>query len=210
MRQLLPFPKLLVCLPFLTMALFGQTMDPPLDRKAWVVNQTLGPASLAGGLFSSGLSTWRDKPVEYDTHWTGFGQRYGMRMTGIATQNIMEASLGAMIHEDPRYRKAGGSVKHRLVSVMKQTALAQRSDGTYTPAYARYAAITGGNFLSNAWRPDSEATASGAILRTGYGFLGRMAGNAFGEFGSDLWRLVRRKSSRQTGVADSSGSGYDF
>ena len=174
-------------------ALHSEPGDGLLDRKSWVLNQTLGPASLAGGLFSSGFSTWRDKPVEYDTHWKGFGQRYGMRLTGIATQNMMEAGLGAMLHEDPRYKKASGSFKSRLFSTLKQTAMVQRTDGTYGPAYARYAAISGSNFLSNSWRPDSEATVSSAILRTGYGFLGRLAGNAFSEFGSDAWRLFRRK-----------------
>jgi hypothetical protein len=177
----------------LTTGLAAQDVEEPLDRKRWVLKSTLGPESLAGGLFSSGLSTWRDKPVEYDTHWTGFGQRYGMRMAGIATQNIMEAGIGAALHEDPRYHKATGSFKQRIMSTLKQTALTQKADGTYAPAYARYAAITGGNFISNSWRPDSEATVSSAFIRTGYGFLGRLAGNAFSEFGSEAWRRIRRR-----------------
>ncbi len=173
--------------------LHSQPVGPELDRKAWVLKQTLGPASLTGGLFSSGLSTWRDRPVEYDTHWKGFGQRYGMRLAGVATQNVMEAGLGAVLHEDPRYKKASGGFKARLASTLKQTVMVQRADGTYGPAFARYAAISGSNFLSNSWRPDSEATVSGAISRTGYGFLGRLAGNAFAEFSGEAWRRIRRK-----------------
>jgi hypothetical protein len=173
--------------------LLAQPVDSTLDRKEWVLNSTLGPTSLAGGVFSSALGTWRGRPAEYDTHWTGFGQRYGMRMTGIATQNVMEAGLGAIWHEDPRYHKASGSFKHRVASAFRQTALAQRSDGSYAPSYARYAAITGSNFLSNSWRADSEAKVSSALLRTGYGFLGRLAGNAFAEFSGDAWRALRRR-----------------
>ncbi len=180
-----------VCLCLLLASVFVEASGGPLDRKRWVLNQTVGPASLAGGVFSAGLSTWRGNPVEYDTHWKGFGQRYGMRLTGVATQNVMEAALGAALSEDPRYKKASGPLKSRLLSALKQTALVQRSDGTYGPAYARYAAISGGNFLSNAWRADSEATVSGALLRTGYGFLGRLAGNAFAEFSGDAWRRLR-------------------
>lgn len=174
-------------------ALHSQPVGTELDRKTWVLQQTLGPASLAGGVFSSGLGTWRDRPVEYGTNWKGFGQRYGLRLTGVATQNVMEAGLGAMLHEDPRYKKSTGGFKARLASALKQTVMVQRADGTYGPAYARYAAISGGNFVSNAWRPDSEATVSGAITRTGYGFLGRLAGNAFAEFGGEAWRRIRRK-----------------
>lgn len=181
----------LICL--ILPSLSAQPVVPELDRKAWVLKQTLGPASLTGGLFSSGLGTWRHRPVEYDTHWRGFGQRYGMRLTGVATQNVMEAGLGAVLHEDPRYKKASGGFKARLASALKQTVMVQRSDGTYGPAYARYAAISGANFVSNAWRPDSEATVSGALSRTGYGFLGRLAGNAFAEFGGEAWRRIRKK-----------------
>ncbi len=153
----------------------------------------MGPESLAAGVFTSGLGTWRDKPVEYDTNWSGFGKRYGLRLTGIATQNVMEAGIGAVLHEDPRYRKSGGPLKQRVISVFKQTVLAQHVDGGYVPAYSRYGAIVGSNFLSNLWRPDSEATTPGALTRVGYGFLGRAVGNAFSEFRSDAWRLVRRK-----------------
>jgi len=114
-----------------------------------------------------------------------------MRTAGIATQNVMEAGLGAIWHEDPRYHRVGGSFKRRVGNILKQTPLARRSDGSFAPAYARYAAITGGNFLSNTWRPDSEATVSGAVIRTGYGFLGRLAGNTFAEFAPDVWRQLR-------------------
>ncbi len=182
---------LLTCL--ILPALHSQPVVAELDRKDWLLKQTLGPASLTGGLFSAGLGTWRDRPVEYDTQWKGFGQRYGMRLTGVATQNVIEAGLGAALDEDPRYKKASGGFKARLASTLKQTVMVQRTDGTYGPAYARYAAISGGNFLSNTWRPDSEATVSGAISRTGYGFLGRLAGNAFAEFGGEAWRRLRKK-----------------
>ena len=61
------------------------------------------------------------------------------------------------------------------------------------PAYARYVAIPGNNFLSNTWREPSEATNSSAAYRTGLGFLGRMAGNAFMEFWPDVKRKVLRR-----------------
>ena len=42
---------------------------------------------------------------------------------------------------------------------MKTTFTAPRPDGHYAPAYARFIAIPGSNFLSNTWRADSEADA---------------------------------------------------
>jgi hypothetical protein len=72
------------------------------------------------------------------------------------------------------------------------TFVAPNSDGRIRPAYARYAAIGGSNFISNAWRPDSEANAGHAAIRVGLGFLGRMTSNAFYEF----WPDVKKRFSK--------------
>jgi hypothetical protein len=74
------------------------------------------------------------------------------------------------------------SFGQRAKNVIKMTFLARRPDGNYEPAYARYIAVTGNNFLSNAWRPDSEADVQHALIRTAEGFAGRMGANAWDEF----------------------------
>ncbi len=66
------------------------------ERLEWFTKSSIGPASLGGGLFSAGWGTLLDRPHEYGAHWEGFGERYGIRMSGILTQNAMEASLGAI------------------------------------------------------------------------------------------------------------------
>ena len=76
---------------------------------------------------------------------------------------------------------------------MKMTFLARNKDGENIPAYARYAATGGNNFLSNTWRAPSEATVGHAAVRVLIGFLGRMSGNAFAEFWPDVRRLLGRK-----------------
>jgi hypothetical protein len=159
------------------------------QRTEWFALSTVGPESLAGGAISAGWGTLFNKPREYGTHWEGFGQRYGMRLTGVSVSNAMEASIGAMWGEDPRYiRSRSESWGGRIGHVVKMTFVAQNRQGQLRPAYARYIAISGNNFVSNAWRPDSEATVGNASLRTVLGFLGRMSGNAFQEF----WPDVRR------------------
>ena len=76
------------------------------ERLHWIATSTLGPESLAAGLLTTALATGRDTPPEYGTHWGGFGKRYGMRLTGVSTGSVIEAGLGSLWGEDPRYFRA--------------------------------------------------------------------------------------------------------
>jgi hypothetical protein len=78
-------------------------------------------------------------------------------------------------------------------NVVRLTFVARSDDGGLGPAYARYAAIVGGNFLSNTWRVHSEANVKDALLRSSEGFAGRIAANAFTEFWPDVKGHVIRK-----------------
>jgi hypothetical protein len=165
---------------------------PPIagrQRLDCYIKSTIGPESLSAGLFSAGFGTSVNRPREYGPHWAGFGKRYGVRFTGIATGNAMEAGIGALWGEDPRYFGASGqSFKRRMRNVVVMTFAARRADGDMAPAYARYIGISGNNFLSNTWRAASESGVRDACLRTALGFAGRMGGNAFAEF----WPTVTR------------------
>ncbi len=162
------------------------------ERLDWFAQSTVGPATLAGGVISAGFGTLINKPREYGPHWDGFGERYGMRLTGVATSNAMEAGLGAVWGEDPRYYRAGTNARFgtRIGHIVKWTFVAAHRDGSVRPAWARFAAIPGNNFLSNTWREPSEATATMALERTGLGFLARMAGNTFDEFWPDVKQKI--------------------
>jgi hypothetical protein len=83
-------------------------------------------------------------------------------------------------------------------NVVKMTFLARSHDGRTVPAYARYLAISGSNFLSNTWRPDSVATTGNSMQRIVFGFLGRMSSNAFDEFWPDAKRLLHKKKDAPT------------
>jgi hypothetical protein len=181
-----------------TMSGIASNPPPPLtgeERLKWVAESTVGPASLMGGAVAAGWGTLLNNPKEYGPHWGGFGKRYGLRTEGVATSNVMEAGFGSFWGEDPRYSRAGDQpFKSRIGNVIKMTFLAKDRNGHLMPAYSRYLAIPGSNFLSNTWRPDSDATAARATGRTALGFLARMTGNAFDEFWPDVkQRVFKRK-----------------
>jgi len=157
------------------------------QRMRWFLTNTIGPPHLVGGLFTSAFGTAVDRPKEYGPGWAGFGDRYGMRLTGIVTGNAIEASAGALWGEDPRYfRVPGESFNRRFRNAVQLTFVARRRDGRFAPAYARYIAISGNNFLSNTWRVDSEANTHDAVIRTVDGFAGRLVSNLFEEFWPDI------------------------
>jgi hypothetical protein len=88
------------------------------EHLRWFAQSTVGPESLTAGLFSAGFGTAIDRPREYGPHWDGLGKRYAMRLTGVSTGNAIEAGLGAVWGEDPRYfRAAGQPIKRRLKNV---------------------------------------------------------------------------------------------
>jgi len=166
------------------------------ERFKWFVKSTVGPSSLfLSGPLSAALGTATNSPEEYRPHWDGFGKRYGMHLTGVSSGSAMEASMGAIWGEDPRYfplpnRVFGARVKY----VISSTFAAPGRNGRFRTAYARFAGNVGNNFLSNTWRADSEADAGHAALRCLYGVLGKMGSNAFIEFWPDVRKLVFKRS----------------
>ena len=172
------------------------TYDPisSEERLKWFIQSTVGPKSLAGGVVSASWGTAINYPKEYGPHWSGFGKRYGMRLTGVATGNAIEAGVGRLWGEDPRYFRSVekgtlARIGHASVSVFT----ARHADGRESLAIVRYTGIIGNNFLSNTWRVPSESTTQAALRRTALGFAAKLTSNLFDEF----WPSIRRKFSRR-------------
>ena len=166
------------------------------ERIQWELNSTLGPESLLAGVLSAGMGTAVNRPSEDGPSWGGFGQRYGVRLTGVAIGNGIEAGLGAIWGEDPRYEpQPAQPFGSRVRNAIKLTFEARYSDGHLGPAYARFVADAGNNLLSDLWRPRSETGPADTLLRMVSGILGRMAGNTFIEFWPDVRKHIFHSAS---------------
>jgi hypothetical protein len=153
------------------------------QRVDWVLTNTIEPQRLLGDAVYAGVETADNYPKVDGPHWDGFGKRAGILVAGAAVSNTMEATLGSFWGEDPRYfRVPDETFGARLKNVVWLTFVARGRDGNYHPAYARYIAIPGSNFLSNTWRPNNQADNEDAAIRTIEGFGARMASNAYNEF----------------------------
>jgi hypothetical protein len=163
----------------------------PSQRFQWFITGTFGPSHLAGVAFLAAGGTAVNRPPEYGPHWSGVADRLGMGVAGSAVSNAVEASVGILFREDPRYLpESQQSFGARIGKVARMTFLARVSEGRLRPAYARYLGVIGSNFLSNIWRVPSEASAQSALLRSSQGVAGRMAANAFAEFWPDVKRHI--------------------
>jgi hypothetical protein len=162
------------------------------QRLGWFDEKTFGVSNLGGSLPGAAWMTLLDRPREAGPHWEGFGERYGVALSTNAVSNTMEASLGAIWGEDPRYARAGSdaSFKSRVGHIAKWTVLAPGRDGDLRPAYARFIAFSGSSFISNAWREPSDTNMDHSMTRIGLAFLGRMGSNTFDEFWPDTKRKL--------------------
>jgi len=161
----------------------------PQDRFRWFTANTVDPANLAGGIFEAALGTVPDRPKEYGPHWGGFNQRYGIGMSRTATENALEAGAGFIAREDPRYfRMPDQPFRARARNVVRLALTSRDGKGSFNPAYARFTAIFGANFLSNCWSVRTEANTHDALLRSAEDFGGVLASNAFEEFWPDVKR----------------------
>lgn len=178
--------RFVIAIAFGMVPLFAQTVEPPISADArlhWLLAENLAPASLLENVAIGAEETLTNSPREYKPHWAGFGERVGMVTANYGVRTVMEAGLGSIWGEDPRYDRTEGRVfSRRLGHVVKMTFLARNRAGHAMPAYSRFLAIPGSSFLENTWMPDSEATVGDAAVRTGLGFLSRMAENAWKEF----------------------------
>jgi|SRR5262245_5061297 len=165
-----------------------------IERINWIVDGMLGPRSLAVGVITSTWQTSGRIPDEWSRSAYGFRERYLEREADVAISNTIEAGLGALWGEDPRYIRAPrGSIRSRAAYAVKTVVLAPRADGQLRPAWGRFAGNVFNNVIENAWLPPSMTTPGETALRSTNGMLGRLAGNLWDEFWPDIrTRLAQR------------------
>jgi len=166
------------------------------ERVDWIVDGTVGPQSLfLVGPMSAAWSTAWNTPEEWGQTWRGFGIRYLQREADVAISSTLEAGLGAIWSEDPRFvpshRKG---VWPRARFAVKTVFLAPRRDGHLAPAWGRFAGNVFNNVIENTWLPPSVTTPGQTAFRSVGGLAGRLAGNLWGEFWPDVRRHLAKRA----------------
>ncbi|HEY7293152.1 MAG TPA: hypothetical protein VH583_25170 [Vicinamibacterales bacterium] len=166
----------------------------PAERIDWLLEGQVSPRSNGVGVLSAWWQTTWVTPEEWGFSWSGFGKRYLERQADIAISGGLEAGVGAIWGEDPRYIPCScRRFWQRTRWAMKTVLLAPRPDGHLAPAWGRVVGNTLNNVIENAWLPPSVTTPGETTLRSVNGFLGRLAGNLFDEFWPDVARWLSRR-----------------
>ena len=170
----------------------------PIDRSGrvtWIIDGVVGPKSLAVvGVLGAGFQTALNTPSEWQQTWGGFGKRYAERLADVAISNTLEAGLGALDGEEPRYILSGRrGIWPRARYAIKTAFLAQRRDGRLAPAWGRYAGNIANNLIENTWLPPSVTTGRQTVIRCSMGLVSRLGGNAWEEFWPDVRKRLRKR-----------------
>ena len=157
------------------------------QRVKWIVDGTVGVSSLTIGIVTSAWETAWNPPEEWERTFQGYGKRYLQREADVAISSTIEAGLGALWGEEPRYIPSHRrGLWPRTRYAMKTVFLAQRRDGQLAPAWGRIAGNVFNNVIENTWLPPSVTTGGQTTLRTAQGFAGRLIGNLWAEFSPEL------------------------
>ena len=167
----------------------GATYAPitSAERVTWVAQGTASLPALGVGAVNSAWMTTNDWPKEWPQSMGGFWRRYADGQASASLSDTIEAGLGTLWGEDPRYVRSGRQglwprVRHAVTTV----GLASRRDGHLAPAWGRLAGNVIGNAIENSWLPPSVATRRQTMLRMADGMVGRLVSNVWDEFWPDL------------------------
>lgn len=164
------------------------------ERVSWVADEVYSPGSLTMGLLDAGLMTATNWPREWHRTPAGLARRFGDDRATDIIASAVEAGLGALWHEDPRYVRVGGRrLGKRMHHVFTNVVLAPRADGHLAPAWGRFAGIAAGNMVENSWLPPSARTGRVMTVRMLDGLLDRLAANAWDEFWPDVRSHLRHR-----------------
>jgi len=138
-------------------------------------------------VFVAGFGTAMNLPPEWPRRADGFARRYASRDASIVVSNGLEAALGSMWGEDPRYSRCDcGGFDHRIAHAAKLAVFAQHAHGRIGPAWGRYAGTMTSSVVQNGWMPPSASTWQQTLLREATAFSGRFVGNLWTEFWPDV------------------------
>ncbi len=143
----------------------------------------ISPYTVIGPALGAAIGQWDNEPPEWGQGGEGYARRLASGMGRQVIAETIRFGFAAADGEDPRFqRSTEKGVWKRVRHAVAETFTSRTESGARIPAFSRFAGAYGAAFISNAWYPESQATA-GYALRRGSTDLGASLGFAlFEEF----------------------------
>ena len=166
-------------------------------RDKWMLffKETADPYTIATAALGAGLSQWHDSAPEYGDGTKGYMERFGAAQADVASQNFFsDAVLASLLHEDPRYFRAGPAfrVLHRAVYAMSRVLITRKDSGKDGFNTSGLLGMGLGIGLSNAYYPPSSVNTAEMRSRV----LTSMTAAALGNLLPEFWPDVKAKLDR--------------
>lgn len=151
------------------------------------------PLGLTSSVFAS-VYQWEDQNPSFGQGMAGYAKRLGASYGDLVIGNMMtEGVMPALLHEDPRYFRAGtGSKWSRVGSALAQILVTRTDSGRRTFNFSEWGGNAAAVALSNAWYPDTR-TASENIEKLVIQCASDGLSNVLKEFWPDVKRHFDRK-----------------
>jgi len=164
--------------------------------KWWLfVKETMDPFTFASSAAGAGLSQWHNGDPKYGLGTKPYFQRFGAAQADATTQNFFsDAVLASLLHEDPRYFRAGPAfrVLHRAVYAMSRVLITRKDSGKDGFNTSGLLGMGLGIGLSNAYYPPSSVNTAEMRSRV----LTSMTAAALGNLLPEFWPDVKAKLDR--------------
>jgi hypothetical protein len=173
----------------------GPYVPLTFKEKAYLFGwRSIQPSAWGKSAFTAAIAQWRDKPEEWGQGMEGYGKRYGHRIVNRFVESAIGLGVSGALRQDARYfRKPVGPKKSRLWHALSQTFVTRTDSGGKTFAAWRVAGNYGGQFVSNAWRPERQRNPGETMIRGTISLGYDAASNVFKEFWPDIRRIVFKR-----------------
>jgi hypothetical protein len=170
----------------------GDALKTKLDSYLVV---TFGPRAVVSPMISAGIRMAHPNenyPGDWRQGMQGFARQYGSSMGTKAAFETARFGVGALLHEDFRYRPSNATGFFPRASHALGFAFVDRSDsGHRRLAFANLAGAAAGGFTPTLWLPDGFNSRQDGAKRMGTKFGGFVIQNELREFSPEIGKLFR-------------------
>lgn len=127
-----------------------------------------GPYAIAGAAASAGISTWRNKPEEWEPNGRGFGKRFASNIgRGIIKHTTTYGLDEAFELDSAYYRSSKRSTGAKFKNAVLSTFTARKSNGKRIVGFPRIAGTYTANIVAaKTWYPDRYTVGDGVRMGT--------------------------------------------